>query len=43
MSVLLLTLIKAVVSVQATQGEVPAVHRPMAELRTMAVKHFAGD
>jgi AcrR family transcriptional regulator len=40
-SVLLLTLMKAAVSLQASEGEVPDTRKLTAELRTMAVAHFA--
>lgn len=40
-SVLLLTLMKAAVSLQASEGEVPDTRKLAAELRTMAVAHFA--
>jgi len=39
-SVLLLTLMKAAVSLQAAEGEVPDARKLAAELRTMAVAHF---
>ncbi len=41
-SILLLTLMKVAVSLQATQGSTPATRKLVAELRTMTVKHFAG-
>ncbi len=41
-SILLLTLMKAAVSLQATQGSTLATRKLVAELRTMTVKHFAG-
>jgi len=40
-SVLLLTLMKAAVSLQAAEGEMPDAPKLVAELRTMAVAHFA--
>lgn len=42
-AVLLLTLMKAAVSLQAAQGDVPAARNLVAELRTMAVRHLAED
>ena len=42
-SVLLLTLMKAAVSLQAAQGGQPATRELVAELRAMAVRHFADD
>ena len=42
-SILLLTLMKAAVSLQAAHEGTPAAHSLVAELRTMAVKHFAAN